>query len=647
MNLFFTLLRRRAVLFGLLAVLLAAVIAFYCIAFSALDAVQTQRAAVSGQYTTVGIPKLDIDWQKVLFTRDGGLTALSQQDTTYPGLITEDRRVFMTAHVPGCQAVSAYERGFFSEPAAAYDAYAKSLSVLAVRCTSVSEQTLETTEAIAEKTGEDSFTIKGYRTIIAQRFDAAFSLESIVSQFSGYDNIFPPITDVHIGSGLYLNDGTLPFKEGKTYLVFGCVKPSNLIRVDYDENGDAIADFMSPGNCFIAPASYETFSDNFAMYNGAGHDFLFSWQSVEADGINYLQLDESSLPFCAEYEGSVEAFLASDAGQVWRETILPMCQTNYESAGVILTDNLESMFWFNTGDAAIIEGRSFEAPEYANGEDVCLVSATYAMKNGLSVGQELELDLYRSQLTTRTVLMGEITVVQALANVHEPCKEEHRLGIKKNYRIVGIYSAPEFETGEISFYADTIFIPKASVPNAANYEVLGNRLLYSVILENGKADEFEAALEARDCGGLFAYYDQDYNVLAETLDVMRGNALRMLWIGSALFVLVAALFLLLFFRQTADPARKLRLLGVSAKRVRRQRYLAAVLLIALASVLGAAGGAGLYGAVSTRILSSYVAMRPAALLVSTAAQAFLLLLAALICTLATANQNLMQCRKQR
>lgn len=180
---------------------------------------------------------------------------------------------------------------------------------------------------------------------------------------------------------------------------------------------------------------------------------------------------------------------------------------------------------------------------------------------------------------------------------------------------------------------------------AANYEVLGNRLLYSVILENGKADEFETALEARDCGDLIAYYDQEYNVLAETLDVMRGNALRMLWIGSALFALVAALFLLLFFRQTADPARKLRLLGVSAKRVRRQRCLAAVLLIALASVLGAAGGAGLYGAVSTRILSSYVAMRPAALLVSTAAQAFLLLLAALVCTLATANQNLMLCRK--
>ena len=81
------------------------------------------------------------------------------------------------------------------------------------------------------------------------------------------------------------------------------------------------------------------------QFDGPGRDFLFTWQGVssEDDG-TYQRLEADSLPFCAEYEGSVEEFLASDAGQVWRETILPMCQTNYESAGVILTDNLESMF---------------------------------------------------------------------------------------------------------------------------------------------------------------------------------------------------------------------------------------------------------------------------------------------------------------
>ncbi len=645
MNLFFTLLRRRAVLFGLLAVLLAAVIAFYCIAFSALDAVQTQRAAVSGQYTTIGIPTFDYKWQKALTEDDGGeMKSLLLHKTTYPGLITEDRRVFMTAHVPGSQAVSAFERGFLSGPAEAYDAYTKSLVVLAVRCTSSSEACYESSRAtLDEETGQ----ITGYKSYWQRLFSSKFALESVLSQFPAYEDVLPPITELSISSSLYPHNGKLPFEEGKTYLVFGCIEPSSRSVVGFNEDGGFAVDFMFPGNCWIHPGFMDAIYDSPFLFEGPGHDFLYSWQGVDSeDNGSYQQMDADSLPYCVEYEGSVEEFLSSDAGKVWRETILPMCQINYESAGVILTDNLESVLWFNTGDAAIIEGRSFEAAEYANGEEVCLVSAAYAMKNGLAVGQELELDLYRSQIKTRTVFQSSLAVEMVPANIHEPCKEQNRLGIKKNYRIVGIYSAPEFETGEISFYADTIFIPKASVPNAANYEVLGSRLLYSVILENGRMPEFETAMGARGCGGLFAYYDQDYNVLAETLDVMRGNALRMLWIGSALFVLVAALFLLLFFRRTADPARKLRLLGVSAKRVRRQRYLAAVLLIALASVLGAAGGAGLYGAVSTRILSSYVAMRPAALLVSTAVQAFLLLLAALVCTLATANQNLMQCRKQ-
>ncbi len=216
----------------------------FCIAFSALDAVQTQRAAVSGQYKTVGIPKLDIDWRKVLFTRDGGFTALSQQDTTYPGLITEDRRVFMTAHVPGSQAVSAYERGFFSEPAAAYDAYAKSLSVLAVRCTAFSEACYEANRSIIDEATNEIIS-----TTYQQRmYYSTFTLESVISQFPAYEDAFPPITDLTISCSLYPNDGKIPFEEGKTYLVFGCAIFGNREIVGYDENEEVIYDLMSPGH---------------------------------------------------------------------------------------------------------------------------------------------------------------------------------------------------------------------------------------------------------------------------------------------------------------------------------------------------------------------------------------------------------------
>lgn len=644
MNLFFTQIRRRFALSALLVILLAAVISFQAIAFSALDAVQTQISAVGGQYTTAAVPKETALWWRIFTSEDGNeiISPMLQRDQ-YPGLLSEDRRGILNAHVTGCESVSAYEKDTFSNDA--YDIFSRSFAVLAVRCTRVSEYDFTGNKVIFDENNAPV----GSEEFRQQDYVAAFAPESIVRMFPAYYKLLPPMEEIH-GSFPYLSDGTLPFEEGKTYLLFCCIFPSQKI-LTFDENGEVIYEYTTPNEYHLKVYDH-TISTTESRGNwgpaqrGEFSDLLRSWKyKIGDDGVYRDYMDKDVLPFCAEYEGSVEDFLRSEAGTLWRDTILPFCQTNYESANVILTNDINSILWFNTGDAAIIEGRSFEAPEYANGENVCLVSATYAMKNGLSVGQELELDLYRSQIRTRTVFQSSSAVEMVPANIHEPCKEQNRLGIKKNYRIVGIYSAPEFETGEISFYADTIFIPKASAPNAANYEVLGSRLLYSVILENGKMPEFETAMGARDCGGLFAYYDQDYNVLAETLDVMRGNALRMLWIGSALFALAAALFLLLFFRQTADPARKLRLLGVSAKRVRRQRCLAAVLLIALACVLGAAGGAGLYGAVSTRILSSYVAMRPAALLVSTAAQAFLLLLAALVCTLATANQNLMQCRK--
>ena len=641
MNLFFTQLRRRAVLFGLLAVLLAVVVAFQAISFSSLIAVRDQIKAVSGQYTTIAVPRLDLKWQRTLYG-DGGdeMISLFRQKTKYPGLLSEDRRVPLAAHVTGCTAVSAYERGYSNEAADAFDAYAKTMSVYAARCVSADDAKWEAMVAIQDENGEITDEMISYDQKI---MSAEFTLESVVCQFPNYEMALPPIERVDFSTDLYPHDGKIPFEPGKTYLLFGYAKPTNKnTRVGLDENSMPIYDYDAPELRSIRPVDGETFLDSTDIFIGPEHDFLRSWQRVNTEDGWYRQLDEGELPYYAEYTGSVEDFLASDEGTVWREKILPMCQTNYESAEVVLTDNLESMLWFNTGDATVFDGRSFEPQEYANGENVCLVSVSYAIKNGLSVGQTVELDLYGSTIRTRDVLSGDISPTWVECNVYEPCKEENRLGVKKDYKIIGIYSAPDFGAGEQNFTANTIFIPKASVPNADRYEDLNFCLLYSLILENGKADEFEAALKERDCGGMFAYFDQNYNMLAETLDVMEGNAVRMVLISGALFVLVAALFFFLFLRQTADPARKLRLLGVRAGTVRRQRYSAAVVLILVAAVLGAAGGAGLYDAVTKRVLSGNIALQPTALLLAVAAQTVILLIAALLCTLATARQNLMQ-----
>ena len=102
------------------------------------------------------------------------------------------------------------------------------------------------------------------------------------------------------------------------------------------------------------------------------------------------------LPWVCEYTGSVTDYLNSDAASTWREDIVPLCQLNYESAAVILTNRAESMYSFNTGDEALLSGRFFTDEEYINGDDVCVISAAYAEQNGLRLGDMIQLDYYDS-----------------------------------------------------------------------------------------------------------------------------------------------------------------------------------------------------------------------------------------------------------
>ena len=388
MNLFFTQIRRRFALSALLVILLAAVISFQAIAFSALDAVQTQISAVGGQYTTAAVPKETALWWRIFTSEDGNeiISPMLQRDQ-YPGLLSEDRRGILNAHVTGCESVSAYEKDTFSNDA--YDIFSRSFAVLAVRCTRVSEYDFTGNKVIFDENNAPV----GSEEFRQQDYVAAFAPESIVRMFPAYYKLLPPMEEIH-GSFPYLSDGTLPFEEGKTYLLFCCIFPSQKI-LTFDENGEVIYEYTTPNEYHLKVYDH-TISTTESRGNwgpaqrGEFSDLLRSWKyKIGDDGVYRDYMDKDVLPFCAEYEGSVEDFLRSEAGTLWRDTILPFCQTNYESANVILTNDINSILWFNTGDAAIIEGRSFEAPEYANGEDVCLVSAAYAMKNGLSVGDSI------------------------------------------------------------------------------------------------------------------------------------------------------------------------------------------------------------------------------------------------------------------
>ena len=276
----------------------------------------------------------------------------------------------------------------------------------------------------------------------------------------------------------------------------------------------------------------------------------------------WYALPEDSLPFYAKFEGELEDFLDSEEGQVWRDVIIPMAEINQQSATVMLVEDLNYLYAFNSGKATIVEGREIDVIEFIRGDKVCVVSSAYADYAGLSVGDTLNLDFYDTGyfLTSAKIENWDATVSEFVMT-HNPLQESNRIDYEEEYTIVGIYSAPEYEYGTTSFYADTIFVPKASVPNAEEYEDPSLPLLNSVVLMNGTTEEFEEYMESQGFGGYYTYFDQDYSSTIAGLQALSQNALRLVILAGAVFIVTAILFYYLNFKRMIPVAYGMRRMG--------------------------------------------------------------------------------------
>lgn len=559
----------------LLALLLAVSVTFGCIGVCAKVSVDEQIETVSEQYITAAIPINDSDdgfppfWYRLFVSagreEDGPIPFTRQNAPTPPGLAAEDIRVILGAYVRGTENVTSYELeqyGFLSE---LYDMYASKLVVLAARCDSVTYS-------------DDSELV----------YNADFTVLDTLASHNAYSGV--PIKAVTC-SGLLTKDRTIPYSPGKTYLLFGVDQMSYTIE-------------QRDGKFMYVPDEEQLDSRilRWSLTPMADNGFLFSWDWWIENGYGLTSITSDSLPCRAEYTGSWDEFLSGREGRIWRDTILPMCEKNYAAATVILTDNVNSILAFNNGTASILEGRVISSREYKNGDRVCLVSAAWAKKNGVSVGDTIHMELYEAHVIRATTLTSPVGSMD-YATVQEPLKEENRIANDKAYTVVGIYTAPEFSAGVHSFDVNTVFLPKKAVSNAERFEDLTDPALYSAILENGAAEKFEAAMAERGCAGMFEYHDQSYEDAAEAFLAARENAQRLFIIGISAFLLSAALFLFLSFRRMLPAARGLRLLGVKSASVQMDAFTAVAILAAVAVAGGTVLGGALFGMVTDALMS--------------------------------------------
>lgn len=612
MNIYLKQATRRPLFTTLLVLLLSFSVLLSCTGYSAWESAKTQKNEISNGYTTIAIP-IEPDLSNL--SPEEITTALQNRvfadkaAQEAPQITTVDRRCLLSAHIAGSRSLSSSSIDP-SEYNTAFDGECYSLAVFALRCSGIREQPTE-----------GMFL-----------YDATFSVEEIVCLSDAY-NTFPRPDSVHIYSDVRESNGAVPFEKGKTYLVFGQYQDHRVVRSadGYDQ--------VKNENRYIVP---------FPEINSNFYGEPSSLELGSYNGLDYHFPAAGQLPWVCEYTGSVTDYLNSDAASTWREDIVPLCQLNYESAAVILTDRAESMYSFNTGDEALLSGRFFTGEEYTNGDDVCVISAAYAEQNGLRLGDMIQLDYYDSGF-------GEYNngaTANSMLAAEDPGPYRQRyymslddaIGVCKNYTVIGIYTGARFAFGAYQLNADTILVPKASVPNAQNYETRANSLLNTFVLKNGSAKEFEKYMEQQNLAGQFLYFDQDFSSMQESLDALETNAMRLMMVGIGVFLLTSALFLFLNFRRMNLTIRGVRLLGRSSKAVFREIIMALIPLETLAVLFGTCAAIALFDVVTRNLLSSALTLRPEAMAVSAVTAFVFLMVSTMISTAIFANRKLMKAK---
>ena len=612
MNIFLKQATRRPLFTTLLVLLLSFSVLHSCTGYSAWESAKTQKNEISNGYTTIAIP-IEPDLSNLspeeLATALQNRVFADKAAQEAPQITTVDRRCLLSAHTAGSRSLSSSSIDP-SEYNTAFDGECYSLAVFALRCSGIREQPTE-----------GMFL-----------YDATFSVEEIICLSDAYST-FPKPDSVHIYSDVRESNGAVPFEKGKTYLVFGQYQDYRVVRSadGYDQ--------VKNENRYIVP---------FPEINSNFYGEPSSLELGSYNGLDYHFPVVGQLPWVCEYTGSVTDYLNSDAASTWREDIVPLCQLNYESAAVILTDRAESMYSFNTGDEALLSGRFFTDEEYINGDDVCVISAAYAEQNGLRLGDMIQLDYYDSGF-------GEYNngaTANSMLAAEDPGPYRQRyymslddaIGVCKNYTVIGIYTGARFAFGAYQLNADTILVPQASVPNAQNYETRANSLLNTFVLKNGSAKEFEKYMEQQNLAGQFLYFDQDFSSMQESLDALETNAMRLMMVGIGVFLLTSALFLFLNFRRMNLTIRGVRLLGRSSKAVFREIIMALIPLETLAVLFGTCAAIALFDVVTRNLLSSALTLRPEAMAVSAVTAFVFLMVSTMISTAIFANRKLMKAK---
>ncbi len=273
-------------------------------------------------------------------------------------------------------------------------------------------------------------------------------------------------------------------------------------------------------------------------------------------------VDLYQAPTITHLNGSVDEFLTSEDGALWREA-LEKIEINNHAFPVLGVEKLGYQAAFSREQARIVEGRDFSEAELQNGEKVCVIAQSLAEINGLQVGDTIDLRTYFYDPTYEAQSAMILWSSFPSAAIYSEA-----LGFSsemETYTIVGLYRQEDAwrnSYDQYGFTPNTIFVPKSSV--TADMITKDKGIYSTLVLHNGKMEEFQALMEEAGYPNLFICYDQGYSEFVASLDAYEKVSQKALYIGLAAFVAIILLFLFLYPAQQKRSLLLMGTLGASA-----------------------------------------------------------------------------------
>ena len=311
--------------------------------------------------------------------------------------------------------------------------------------------------------------------------------------------------------------------------------------------------------------------------------------------------EEYAVPTITRVDESTEEILET---ALWDQALSRTDISNHSFA-VIGVDDLSAVGSFAEQSTWIAQGRDFRDKELAERARVCILSAHLAERNGLNVGDTVNLQYlnYDWEDPYQNFLSDGYGITAPGGYFYSP--KAGFAGEGEAYTIVGLYEMDYLWKGASTLYSitpNTVFVPRSAVSGDMDYNALG--VFYTAVLKNGTMDAFANELTKLGEEGLFQVDDQGYGEVADSIHDYKEVARQAMVIGLGVYGIIMLVFLLFYPGMQRKALITMWTLGATGKEKRGHMTAALLGVLVPGTLAGLVFGCLLWSRVVAELMRS-------------------------------------------